>query len=136
MPTQRNLKDANLHVEKYLPAAAATNYSDSIDLGSTSPGQSVESNEFRVTVPALANHTDNTKTILITLQDSANDSSFADVAPLHQVQEVGVATTGSAAATYRLRLPSTIRRYVRFSQVVPSGAGDNTAGLVEYDLLS
>ena len=43
---------------------------------------------------------------------------------------------GSAAAEYRLRAPSTVRRYVRFSQVVPSGAGNNTAGLMEYDLLT
>jgi hypothetical protein len=136
MPTQRNLKDANLHLEKYLPAAAATNYSDSLDLGSASPGMSVEDTELRVTIPALPNNTDSSKTTTLTLQDSADDSSFADVDPLHQIQIAGVASTGSAAATKRLRLPSTIRRYVRFAQAVPSGAGDNTAGLVEYDLLT
>lgn len=136
MPTQRIIKDANLHLEKYLPAAAATNYSASLDLGSANPGMSIEQTEFLVTLPALANNTDNSKTILITLQDSADDSSFADVTPLHQVQVVGVTSTGSAATTYRLRAPSTVQRYVRFKQVVPSGAGDNTAGLMQYDLLS
>jgi hypothetical protein len=135
MATTPWLRDANFYATKAFPAAAATNYSDSFDLGAVSGG--IDSRLFAVelVIPALAAHTDTTKTILITLQDSADNSSFAAVAPLHQAQIVGVATTGSAAVTYIIRVPPSIRRYIRFDQTNPSGGPAVTASSVAYSLL-
>lgn len=128
-------RDANFYATKAFPAAAATNYSDSFDLGAISGG--IDSRLFvvEIAIPAMPANVDNTKTATLTLQDSADNSSFANVAPLHQCQIVGVASTGSAAVTYIIRVPPSIRRYVRFAQAVPSGGGDNTGVSVAYSLL-
>lgn len=136
MAVTRSLKDATLIKTKVMPAAAATNYTDSIDLGTTYPGATVEEHELEMAIGAMANNTDSSKTILFTLQDSADDSTFLDVSPLNQLQVDGVAVTGSVAVTKKIRLPSNVRRYIRVSQVVPSGAGDNTAVTQTYSLTS
>jgi len=135
MPTQKNLKDANLHYEKYLPAAAATNQSPTIDLGQVAGGAVPNDFEILITVPALANNTDSAKTTTLVLQDSADDSSYADTDPVITINIPGVTSTGSAARTVRVRVPSTVARYLQFTQTVPSGGGDNTLGLIQYDLV-
>ena len=128
------MKDASLHVEKYLPAAAATNYSASIDLNvATAFADDWRKGYLKVKVPALANHTDSTKIILLDLQDSADDSSFANTAPLIECKIAGVASTGSVAVTFKVPIPPGIRRYIRIFATVPSGDGDNTGGLIETD---
>lgn len=125
------LKDAELQARKYLPAAGATNYSDAFDLG---PDADSRVMAIQVQVPALANHVDTSKTITLTLQESADNVTFTDVAPLHQCQVAGVVSTGSAAAEFWLHAPPGVKRYIRFAQAVPSGDGDNTGGEVAYDL--
>jgi hypothetical protein len=142
MPTKRSLKDALLNVSKYLPAAAAANQSPTIDLGSVVAGEP-KLLEIEVSVPALPNNTDNTKTITLRLQDSADDVTYADVgveaaagvgdAPRIECRLAGVTTTGSVAKIFRVALPSTARRYLQFTQTVASGGGDNTAALVTYE---
>ena len=82
---------------------------------------------MQIAVDALPANSDNSKTLLFTVQDSANDSAFADVNPLVQLQVLGVTTNGSAATSVNVRPPPTIRRYVRLSHVLPSGSGANTA---------
>jgi len=135
MPTQRNLRDANFIKTKALPAANATNLTDVIDLQAVLGNPDPEAFLIEVAVPALPANSDATKTILITLQDSEDDSSYADVEPLIQCKIPGVATTGSAAKTFTFRTPPGLRRYVKFLQTVPTGAGDNTAKSVTYSLL-
>ena len=131
------MKDASLHVEKYLPAAAATNTTASIDLGvEGSYSAAWRQGYLEVTVPALANHTDSTKIVLLDLYDSADDSSFTVVAPLIECKVAGVTSTGSSATTFKFAVPPGVRRYIRFLQTVPSGDGDNTGGLVTYDWVS
>ena len=127
----RSIEDADLKNTKYLPAAAATNTSDSFDLGG---GLRPENVEVKIIVPALANHTDSTKIILLDLYDSSDDSSFTVVAPLIECKVPGVASTGSLETTFQFSLPKGVARYVRFLQTVPSGDGDNTGGLVTYSL--
>lgn len=127
------MKDAALQATKYLPAAAATNYSDSFDFGAT--GYTPDNAGIEIEFPASANHVSGSHTVLITLQDSADNSSFTNVSPLIQLQVVGVVSTGSSAVTKRIRLPDGVRQYVRFSQVVPSGDGDLTGDLVTYSVV-
>src|SRR5438105_2652903 len=135
MPTIRALKDANFIFTKVLPAAAASNQTPTIDLIAVSGDPDPSLFDIEVVVPALANHTDSTKTITITVQDSADNSTYANVTPLIQCQVPGVASTGSAATTFTFRLPPGIRRYVQLTQSVPTGDGNNTASSVTVSLL-
>jgi len=76
-------------------------------------------------VPAIADHTTANNTTL-TLHDSADDRTFAEVVPLTQVKVLGVVSTGSVAIVARFRLPPNVRRYIRFSQT--AGATDDLTG--------
>jgi len=121
-----SFKDLNLSVTKALPAAAATNYSDAIDLGAVAPGASVEEIDLLLEVPATPSLVD-AKTITFTFQDSADNSSFAAIAELATLVLTGASSAGAAAATRRVKLPPSVRRYVRVSQAVLTAGGDNTA---------
>ena len=120
----RNLRDADFEVSKALPAAAATAYTDSLDLGQTKV-QSLEQVEFEIAVPALPALVED-KTVTISVQDSADDSSFAAVDPAISTVITGGTGNGAAAKTVRFRLPSQTRRYVRLKMDVLTGGGDNT----------
>lgn len=115
-----SLIDANKQVTKAFPAAGASNNSPTIDLGHSPTGIPPVGSELIVDIPALAVHTDNTKTLILKLQDSADDSSYADVDPVIQTLVVGVTSTGSAAKSVRLPIPSTCRRYVQINTTNPA----------------
>ena len=135
MMTTPWLRDANFATTKAFPAANATNYADAFDLGAAAGGVDTRLFAFEIVIPAMPANTDNTKTATLTLQDSADGTTFANVAPLVQAQIVGVTSTGSAAVTYRIYLPPGIKQYVRFAQNVVTGGGDNTGVSVAYALL-
>ena len=116
----RNLRDAAFTKTKALPAAA-TAYTDSLDLGQDKV-QSLEQVELEIAVPALVE----AKTVTVSVQDSADDSTFAAVDPAITTVITGGTGGGAAAKTVRFRLPSQTRRYVRLSLVVLTGGGDNT----------
>ncbi len=122
----RSIQDANLRVTKALPAAGASNQTDPIDLGAAAPGISVENIDLVVDVPATASLAD-TKTHTLKVQDSADGSSFADVALLATQTRTGAGGAGAAASSYRWKLPPSIRRYIRISQTVEASGGNNTA---------
>ncbi len=133
------MQDALLATSKYLPAAAATNTTDVINLAtylSASPREDVRRlGFFRIVVPALPNHTDSTKTILIDMQDATNliPGSFANTSPRIVGQVPGVASTGSLETTFDVPIPPDVRSgNIQFLQTVPSGDGNNTTGLVTY----
>lgn len=132
MASHRSIKDATFVKAKALPAAAAANNTATFDLGAG--GFVPEEIEVQIEIPALANLVDN-KTLTIKVQDSANDSSYADVDPLIRTVITGDGGDGSSATTLRFRLPANIRRYVQFNQAVESGGGNNTASSVTYSLL-
>lgn len=119
------MKDANLLVTKALPAAGASNQTDAIDLGTAAPGISVEKIDFVVDVPATPSLAD-TKTHTVKVQDSADGSSFADVALLATQTRTGAGGAGAAASQYVWKLPVSIRRYIRVSQTVEASGGSNT----------
>lgn len=128
--------DATLHVETYLPAAGATAVSGTIDLhvDGDSYGNAWRKGRIRVTIPALPNHTDSTKTILLDMQQQpAAGGAFANTAPLIEVQVPGVASTGSAAATVDCPMPPLLTGPIRFNMTVPAGDGNNTGGLIQFD---
>lgn len=137
------------------PAAGVTVNTQAVDLG---PDGNY-SNAWRlgqvvISVPALPNNTDNTKSYTFTIQDAANVSqgiplgsgsppalgAFANTNPLIQGSVVGVASTGSLATTLRLPLPpggpptianasavKGLRGPFRIACAASSGIGDSTA---------
>ena len=130
------MKDASLKVTKALPNANAANQTGTIDLNVLAPN----SNQWRhgyvlITVPALADHTDTTKTNTFTLQDSADDSSYADTAPAILARVAGVASTGSPVKTFKVPLPPDVRRYLQFTQSIPTGGGTGSNAVVSYELV-
>ena len=129
MPTfvknARNISDAALQKTKALPAAAASNNTDSIDLGQTIGG-TIEALEVVLECPAVPDLVD-AKTITYTLKDSADGSTFTAIAGLATVVQTGASSAGAAAAELRVRLPAATRRYIRAEAAVLTGGGDNTA---------
>lgn len=120
------IRDTNLLVTKALPAAAATNYTNAIDLGDKAPGLKLDDWQLEVAIPALPSLVD-AKTYIATLQDSADNVTFADIAPLSPITLLGAGGVGAAAKTQLFPLPKDLRRYVRVKSVVLAAGGDNTA---------
>lgn len=120
------MKDAKLITTKAFPAAGADNSHDGIDIGPINdPGHIVPDGvEIEIVWPALANLVD-TKTITFTVQDSADNSSFATIEIVKVI--TGAGGVGVAAGSETYRLPANTRRYVRVNQAVLAAGGDNTA---------
>lgn len=121
----RGIQDAKFKVTTALPAAGANGNTTSFDLGAGGNHQP-ESVEVEVSLPATPSLADN-KNVDIKLQDSADDSTFADVAPLIISRVTGAGGAGAAAKVFRFKLPPGTRRYIRFNQAVDAAGGDNTA---------
>lgn len=120
------IRDTNLKKTKALPAAAATNYSDAIDLLDSAPGIKTRNAEIEVVLPATPSLVD-AKTVTLTLQDSADGSSFAAIPTLAAIVATGASGAGAGAITRLFKLPETVRRYIRLKQDMLTAGGDNTA---------
>lgn len=125
------IQDVNFRKTKALPAAAASNATDSLDLQSATPGPIGSALLMRIHVPATASLV-STKTITLGLEDSADDSSFATVPCVGNMVVTGGAS-GGAATSFDFYLPPNVRRYIRATAAVESGGGSNVA--VSYELL-
>lgn len=134
--SSRLVRDAGITVTKALPAAGASNQTGTIDLG-TGPWHPEEL-VIEVSIPAFASHTDSSKNVTLTLQDSADDSSYSNTDsgtgtnPAITITTPGVTTDGSAARVVRLHLPPGVRRYIQFTQAVTSGGPTLTASSITY----
>jgi len=116
-------QDALLTVTRALPTQNATANSTSIDLGLSAPALAGTHSDLVLSVPATTTATGQTQTF--TVQDSADNSSFAAVAALGTLVLTG-ASNATAATDRRWRLPDSIRRYVRISVTSSSTAGDQS----------
>lgn len=119
----RALGDANLTVTKALPSAAGTLYSSSIDLSSTSPERVGDFAKLKLDVPTLASVLTGSHTITYTVQDSADNSSFADVSTKILGPYIYTGSDNAAVAT-SWPIPDTVRRYVRLKIVAGASAED------------
>ena len=131
----RLIRDALLVVTRTLPAANDNNNSASIDLGDPTPSLHGENHELSLEMPALPNLATAT-TATVTVQDSANDTDFAAIPGLATLVLTGAGGVGSAAVTRPVRLPSTVRRYIRVNVAVANSGGDNTASTFTFRVLS
>lgn len=126
----RALKDAKHIVTKVFPAAAANDNTGTLDLQSA--GYKPESLALEIKWPALANLVD-AKTIIFTVQDSADDITYTSLGITHTI--TGAGGVGVAAGTKVIRLPATTRRYVQVNRAVLVAGGDNTAATNTVSLL-
>jgi hypothetical protein len=130
---RRNLKDAELIVAKALPAAAANNSTDAIEIGGTGPHR--ERLKLRASIPtntALVA----TKTLTLTLQDSADGTNFAPLVPGQAAVIAGKGGNGIDARSIDFDIPQTARKYIRVNQAVEADGGNNTGTTVTYALVS
>lgn len=122
------MKDANLKVTKVLPAGALTVTSDAIDLMTSTRGDFLADVEFLLSAPALTvGQLADASTVTYSIEHDT-DSAFGTVATLFAsaLVQTGAGGAGAAAATYRFRLPTTVKRYIR-AKAVKTGAADASA---------
>jgi len=134
MPTtfnERNLIDATAQVTRALPAAAANVTSTGIYIGGDGPHK--ERLKVKVELPANTVLVA-TKLLTITLQDSADNSSFAAAAPAQSFVITG--DTGFPAQDIYFDINNSIRAYVAVNFAVETGGGNNTSTTATISLVS
>lgn len=120
----RTVGDANLTKSTALTASASqTKQGSSIDLGSASCELVGSLARLKLDVPSISALT-STHTIAFSIQDSADNSSFADVASISTVTALGSAP---AVIAQSWPIPDNIRRYVRLKMVSSAAAEDCSA---------
>lgn len=130
----RAFKDRNTNVEKAHPAANASASTDAIDLGVNRAGVNLDEIDVRIYSEAVPNLAD-TKTATLTVEDSADNSSFSPIAGLSTLVQTGASSAGAAAATRTIKLPPSTRRYVRVTSAIVADGGNNTAKKFGMDFL-
>lgn len=121
---KRALHDANLEKTSALPVAGATVNGPSLDLTMQTAFR-VPSVELLISVPATPALVD-TKNIVFTLQDSADNVTFANVVGFPTLTVTGAGGAGAAAASVQAKLPLGLRRYIRVVEVADAAAGDSS----------
>jgi hypothetical protein len=134
MAFNRALQDAAFQKSKALPAAAASNDADGVDLGTVALGPTGDHIELEVSIPATPSLVD-AKIITLTIKDSADGETYAAIPELSTLVRTGAGGAGAAAATRRVRLPRTTRRFVTVGAAVETGGGSNIAVSYSYKLI-
>jgi len=119
-----SLKDAQLTQTVALAAAGASVSTPPLDLSQPPPNE--HQFEVELALPDLADLADG-KSVTATLEDSEDGESFAAIPELAALVVTGSGGTGSAAATRRVRLPSSARRHLRATAATQADAGNLTA---------
>lgn len=112
----RNIEDAE-YISEFALADGGSN-STTFDLEQVTGGD-IEAIAAAIVIPAAAGVPDAT-TVTLTVKDSADDSTFAVLAPSIEVVATGAGGVGIGASETRFRFPPSTRRYVRL-EVVDSG---------------
>lgn len=134
MSTQasRLIRDAGLSANVALPNAANTVNTAGVDLGATTPFPTTEGFQVRLTTDVATGA--NSKNINVIVQDSADNSTFANIAGMGSVPHTGNAANHIATNTI-FSLPPGTRRYVRGSATGEANGGDSSDGKLTIDLL-
>ena len=131
--------DANYIKSVALPSSASTVYTASLDLGdpvSGVPFSTTEIVDAVILAPALnATQLPNSATVTYQWQDSADNSTFANIAALNSFAQTGASSAGAAAVTNRVKLPQNTRRYIRISATTANSPGDCSAASTTAELV-
>eukprot|EP00112_Aurelia_sp_Birch-Aquarium-sp1_P002666 Seg12982.2 transcript_id=Seg12982.2/GoldUCD/mRNA.D3Y31 product="hypothetical protein" protein_id=Seg12982.2/GoldUCD/D3Y31 len=134
----RNIKDGELIVSRALPGTGlpgtgATVTSTALDLEGEALGATAECVEAVIEIPATPNLADN-KSITISLEDSADNSTFSAIAEAGSAIITGSGGSGADKKEVHLKLPTTTRRYLRASATAETSAGDSTGVDFEFSI--
>ena len=137
-PNVLNVRDALLKSADALPSAASTTVNGTgIDIGPTTGISSrTERSEFYLSVPALSTTIlPDTKTMTINIQcDSVSTFGSATNFVTSAIVQTGASSTGAAAATYRMKLPSNGKRYWRAVAISGANTTDASALKMTFEL--
>jgi hypothetical protein len=104
-----------------MPAAGANSNTPSFDLGYADPTRRfIEKGDLVMATPQMTGV--NGQTVTCKVQDSADNSSFADVSGMSQLVVTG-ASSLYAASSLRQKLPQSVRRYVRMNVALSATGG-------------
>ncbi len=129
----RNNRDAAKVGTLAVPAAGANASGAAVDLEQVNGGI-LENVDFEIAIPALPNLAD-AKVLTVTVQDSADGATWANLDPSQVTTVTGVSTNGSAAKGVRFRIPPQARRYIGVNLAVAAAGGDSTAKSVTLSAL-
>lgn len=131
------MKDANLKQTKALPTGASSVTSSPIDLETSTRGDFLANVEFLLSAPALAvGQLANASTMTYIIEHDT-DSAFGTAATLidKAIVQTGAGGVGAAAATYRFRVPTNVKRYIR-AKATNSAAADASASSLTLEALA
>ena len=114
--------DKLLRVSDKQAVTATAASTDVIDFGQTNPNTGMDSRSNMVVTVSEAAAAAGAATVTFVVQDSANNSTFADVVAFGPVSKDSL----KAGAQVVIPMPTRLRRYCRLNYVV--GSGPLTAG--------
>lgn len=130
---ERRLQDDSLNKSVALPTGAATANTNSVDLGQATPFPITESFHVKLSTSTAAGA--NNKNITVKVQDSADNSTFANIAAIGALTVTDANGAGFSAGTLTVSLPPTTRRYVRAQATSEANGGASNNGTLTVDFL-
>lgn len=130
---ERRLQDDSLNKSVALPSGATTANTNVIDLGQATPFPITDS--FHVKLSTTAATGANNKNITIKVQDSADNSSFANIAEIGSLVLTDNNAAGYSADDITVQLPPSTRRYVRAQATGEANGGNAADGTLSIDFL-
>lgn len=131
--SERRLQDASLDKSVALPTGAATANTNAVDLGDAAPFPITESFHVKLTTSTAAGA--NNKNITVKLQDSADNTTFANIAELGALTVTDNNGAGFPAGTLTVQLPPDTRRYVRAQATSEANGGASNNGTLTVSFL-
>lgn len=131
--SERRLLDASLNKNVALPSGATTANTNGIDLGQATPFPITESLHVKLST-STANGANN-KNITVKLQDSADNSTFANIAALGALTVTDNNGAGYPAGSLTVALPPGVRRYVRGQATGEANGGNAANGTLTVEFL-
>ena len=130
------VQDALMALTLALPNGAATTVSTSLDLQNSSKGDFVAPCEVQISAPLLgATPLPDAKTMKYDLITSdSSDLSGPTVLVAAAITQTGASSSGAAADSVKLRLPSNVKRYLGF-RATGSASGNASSASATLKLL-
>jgi hypothetical protein len=131
--TERRFQDTALATNVALPNAATVKNTAGIDLGKTTPFPITE--KFYVKLATGVATGANNKNITIKMQDSADNTTFANISAVGALTVTDANGGGYPAASLTVGLPPATRRYIRASATGEANGGNAADGTLTVTLL-
>ena len=131
--SERRFKDASLTTNVALPNAANVKNTAGVDLGQTTPYPITES--FHVKLSTSIATGANNKNITIKVQDSADNTTFANIAELGSLVVTDNNAAGFPVGTLTVSLPPDTARYIRAQATGEANGGNAADGTLTVELL-